>query len=121
MLACLLPLVSAAERELFDFDWKFKYMGKGEPEMTDSPASASASEEGRPPACAVDGNLNTRWCAPDSRAGHFIQVHTGTRKKVRTIIIQWERPNNFEVDVEIVSGRRSRLCYQQSGFRTLSF
>lgn len=120
MLACLLPLVSAAERELFDFDWKFKYMGKGEPEMPDSPASASASEEGRPPACAVDGNLNTRWCAPDPRAGHFIQVHTGTRKKVRTIIIQWERPNNFEVDVEIVSGsRRKTRTIAMNGTETL--
>ncbi len=105
LLLCALPMAAAAERECFDFDWKFKYMGKGEPELSDSPATASASEEGNGPANAVDGNLSTRWCAPDSHAGHFIQVHTGTRKKIKTIIVQWERPNYFGVDVEIVSGK----------------
>lgn len=99
---------SAAEREGFDFGWKFKYMGKGAPSLSSSPASASASEDGHGPACVIDGNLNTRWCAPDSDPGHYIMVHTGTKAKVKTILVQWESANHFEVDVEIVSGKKQK-------------
>ncbi len=104
----VIPVARAAERESFDFDWKFRYMGTGEPSLANSQAMASGSEPGNGPGNVVDGNLNTRWCAPDSLAGHFIQVQTGTRAKVKTIIVQWERENYFEVDVEIVSGKRQK-------------
>lgn len=104
----LLTFSHAAERELFDFGWKFRYMGKAAPEDTDSPAEASESELGNGPGNAVDGKLHTRWCAPNAHSGHFLKVTPGTNKKVKTIIVQWEKKNNFEVDVEIVSGSRKK-------------
>ncbi len=120
LLMTLLPL-QAGERESFDFGWKFRYMGKGEPEqISNSPASASGFEPGNVAANVVDGNLNTRWCAPDENAGHYIQVQTGFKKKVKTIIIQWEKPNNFECDVEIVSGsQRKTRTLAMKGTETL--
>lgn len=98
----------SAERELFDYGWKFRYMGKGEPSISTSPATASGSESGNGAGNAVDGNMNTRWCAPDSKTGHYIQVVPGIKEKVKSIIVQWEKPNDFEVDVEIVSGTRQK-------------
>ena len=107
LLTLGMPL-SAGERENFDFDWKFRYMGTDVPVISTSPASASASESGNGPERAVDGNLESRWCAPDAAVGHYIQVITGSREKVRTIIVQWEKENSFEVDVEIVSGKKQK-------------
>ena len=99
----VLGLTDAAERESFDFDWKFRYMGSDVPEEVDSPATASACEPGHVAAHAVDRNPATRWCAPDGRTGYFLQVHPGTRRKVESVIILWEKPNAFHIDVEIIS------------------
>ena len=105
----MLTFSHAAERECFDFGWKFRYMGRSLPmNHSDSPAIASGAEDLNGPDKAVDGNLNTRWCAPDSVPGHYLQVFTGTNQKIKTILIQWENKNNFEVDVEIVSGSRQK-------------
>ena len=107
LLALGLPS-AAGERENFDFGWKFRYMGTDVPDISSSPATASASESGNGPGRVVDGNLDTRWCAPDSKTGHYVQVLTGTKEKVKTIIVQWEKENSFEVDVEIVSGKKQK-------------
>lgn len=101
-------MIVAAERESFDFGWKFCYMGKGEPEFSNAPAEASASAPGKGAELVVDGDLSTAWRAPDSRPGHYVRVLTGTDAKVETIIIQWEKPNELEVDVEVVSGNRKK-------------
>ena len=107
LLGLGLPL-AAAERRNFDFGWKFRYMGTDIPVINTSPVSASGAQSGNGGERAVDGNLNTRWCAPDENPGHFIQVQTGSKAKVKTIIVQWEKENSFEVDVEIVSGKKKK-------------
>lgn len=105
---CLLPTVYGGERESFDFGWKFKYFGEGEPGEANSPAQAPASQPGHAAAHAVDGNAATRWCAPDGKPGHSIEVTTGTRARVDSIVVLWEQANSFEVDIEIVSGKTQR-------------
>ncbi len=101
----LFALADAAERESFDFGWKFRYMGSTVPVESNSPAKASACEAGNPASHAVDKNPATRWCAPDGTAGHFLQINTGTQKPVRTIVVVWEKNNNFHVDAELVIGK----------------
>ena len=105
----MMPSTNAGERESFDFDWKFKYFGPGEPGDSTSPARASASQPGHGPALAVDGDLSTRWCAPDENKGYSIEVSTGTRTKVQVIQVVWEKSNNFDVDLEIVSSSTKRI------------
>ena len=100
--------VAAGERESFDFDWKFKYFGAGDPDDSTSPARASAHQPGHGASFAVDGDLSTRWCAPNENSGHSIEVTTGTKAKVHTIRVVWEKANNFNVDLEIVSSSSKR-------------
>ncbi len=104
----MLPAALAGERESFDFDWKFKYFGNKEPAGSISPAQASASQPGHGAAYAVDGNPATRWCAPDGKTGYSIKVTPGTKAKVKTIEVKWEKANSFEVDTEIISGKAKR-------------
>ncbi len=90
----LLPLMAlgvmsvyAGERESFDFGWKFKYYGAGNP----GPARASSTQGGHPAIHAIDGNLNTRWCASSGAEGQVFEVNTGFSEPIQDIIITWEK------------------------------
>lgn len=80
----------AGERETFDFGWKFKYFGSGDPDEMGSPAKADSSQAGHEAHLAIDGNMSTRWCAADGKPGHSLSVRTGFQKKVKSIVIDWE-------------------------------
>ncbi len=103
---CMLPASPAGEVENFDFGWKFKYMGGTAPKESTVPCKASASEGGRGPALAVDGDTSTRWAAPNAKTGHSIEVNLGSAKKLSSIEVLWEKVNSFEVQVTLGTKQR---------------
>ncbi len=109
LLLTMLSMMSAshaATRESFDFGWKFKYMGESVPAEPAGPASAPASQEGHPPAMAVDGDKSTRWTAPNEKTGHSIKVNLNGAKKLHSIVIHWEKANSFDVTAELETKNR---------------
>ncbi len=92
--------VYAGERESFDFGWKFKYFGTGNP----GPARASTTQGGHPALHAIDGDINTRWCASNGAAGQVFEVNTGFKDKIQEIVIIWEKDTPGEVHAEYRSG-----------------
>jgi putative membrane-bound dehydrogenase-like protein len=53
-------------------------------------ATASQSQPQRNPRFAVDGKLDTRWCAPDNGNGYSLQVDLGKPQPVTGCEIVWE-------------------------------
>ena len=121
----ILPLIAlgiaaaqAGERETFDFGWKFKYFGGFDPADAGSPTWCSGYQGGHPASHAVDGNMDTRWCAPSSKAGHKLVVAPGTEEPVKLFFIYWERPCSFEVNIKVVCHDESKnvdLSFNQGG------
>ncbi len=104
----LLPIMAlttaaafAGERESFDFDWKFKYFGGYDPALAGSAAAADSHQGGHPASYAVDGNLDTRWCAPDQKPGHKLMVRPNFDDPVKLFFIYWEKVCNFDVAVTV--------------------
>lgn len=118
---CMLPASLAGECENFDFGWKFKYMGDAVPAESASLCKASASEAGHGPSLAVDGNSATRWTAPNGKTGHSIEVNLGGAKKLSSIIVHWEKANNFEIQVTLGTKQRkvSRKIKQNNAETTM--
>ena len=87
LMALSLATATAGERETFDFDWKFKYFGGYDPALAGSAASADAHQGGHPASYAVDGNLDTRWCAPDQQTGHKLMIRPGFDDPVKLFFI----------------------------------
>ncbi len=85
--------VLAGERESFDFGWKFKYYGTGNP----GPVKASTTQSGHPALHAIDGDLKTRWCASSGAEGQVFELVTGLRDSIADIIIIWEKDTPGEV------------------------
>lgn len=54
-------------------------------------ASAPKTEGGRTPEMAVDGDFETRWCAPDGGNNHTWQVDLGKPEDIVGARIAWER------------------------------
>lgn len=54
------------------------------------PATASGSQDGHAPAHAVDGDTETRWCAPDGGNGYWWQVDLQKADDVTGCRISWE-------------------------------
>ncbi len=101
MLALSVAAAHAGERETFDFGWKFKYFGSGDPAEAGTPAYADSHQGTHPASHAVDGNLMTRWCAKDQFDGYQLTVDTGFDDPVKMAVVYWELRNNLTVDVEI--------------------
>ncbi|EEF63177.1 DUF7133 domain-containing protein [Pedosphaera parvula] len=55
------------------------------------PATASASQGGHDPVHAVDGETDTRWCAPDNGNGYWWQVDLQKAEEITGCKIAWER------------------------------
>jgi putative heme-binding domain-containing protein len=65
------------------------------------PATASASQEGHNPGDAVDGDPDTRWCAPDNGNGYWWQVDLQKPESITGCRITWEasdRPYEYKID-----------------------
>ena len=111
----ILPLIAlgiasahAGERETFDFGWKFKYFGGFDPADAGSPTWCSGYQGGHPASHAVDGNMDTRWCAPNSDASHKLVIAPGVKDAVKLFYIYWEKPNMFDVNVKVVCHDESK-------------
>ncbi len=114
LIALSLATVSAGERETFDFGWKFKYFGGNDPADSGSPTWCTGYQGGHPASHAVDGNMDTRWCAPNSEAGHKLVIAPGFNDPVKLFLIYWEKANMFDVNVQVV-------CHDESKNLNLSF
>lgn len=114
LIALSLATVSAGERETFDFGWKFKYFGGNDPADSGSPTWCTGYQGGHPASHAVDGNMDTRWCAPNSETGHKLVIAPGFTDPVKLFLIYWEKANLFDVKVQVV-------CHDESKNLDLSF
>lgn len=100
--------VWATQRETFDFGWKFAKYGKfadclsiDEPGKPSSMASATSTQSGHSPYVAIDGDLQTRWCA-DNGSPASLTVDFGLGRTVTTATTQivWEQSANYRYTVE---------------------
>ena len=113
----ILPLIAlgiaaaqAGERETFDFGWKFKYFGNDDPAEADSPTWTNGHQGGHPASYAVDGNLETRWCAPGPESGTVLAIATGFSDPVKLFMVYWEKPNHFDINIEVRCKDTSKNC-----------
>ncbi len=121
----ILPLIAlgiaaaqAGERETFDFGWKFKYFGGYDPADAGSPTWSSGYQGNHSAALAVDGKLDTRWCAPNEKEGHRLVVAPGFDDPVKLFLIYWEMPSTFDVYIKVVCQDESKnfeLSFNQGG------
>ncbi len=121
----ILPLIAlgiaaaqAGERETFDFGWKFKYFGGFDPADAGSPTWCSGYQGNHSAAHAVDGNMDTRWCAPNEKAGHRLVIAPGFDDPVKLFLIYWEMPSTFDVEIKVVCQDESKnfaLSFNQGG------
>ncbi len=110
LIALGVAAAQAGERETFDFGWKFKYFGPNDPAEAGSPTWTNGHQGGHPASNAVDGNLETRWCARDQKHGHKLAIAPGVKEKVKLFMIYWEKPNNFQIDINVVCEDESKNC-----------
>ena len=113
----ILPLIAlgiaaaqAGERETFDFGWKFKYFGNDDPAEADSPTWTNGHQGGHPASYAVDGNLETRWCAPGPESGTVLAIATGFSDPVKLFMVYWEKPNHFDINIVVRCKDTSKNC-----------
>jgi len=117
--------VNAGERETFDFDWNFKYYGSGMPAEMPSAASSDSSEGSNPASAAIDGRPETRWCAKDGKAGHWLEVDMGKivpiPAMIREIEILWENDSNqsFALEIQFKNGKTQRKNFEKRGNKTI--
>lgn len=104
LLAMSVASAYAGERETFDFGWKFKYFGPGNPAEAGVPAYTDSHQGTHPASHAVDGDLMTRWCAKDQAPGHQLIIVPGFKEPVKMAVVYWEQRNNMELDVEVNYG-----------------
>lgn len=97
----------AAERESFDFDWKFAKFGKHadclsrqEPGALTGIGEASSEEAHNPANKAFDNNKNTRWCASGSHPASLM-IDFGEEKKITSSKITWEKKAYYPCEVEV--------------------
>ena len=121
LLAMSVATAAAGERETFDFGWKFKYFGAGEPADAGMPVSTSSNQGEHPAAHAVDGDLNTRWCAKNNAGGHHLIIRPGFDDPVRMAVIYWESRNDMLLKVEIDHGKGKESREYRVGHQAATF
>ncbi len=62
--------------------------------------SASSAQAGNPPAHAIDGDPDTRWCAADDQANVSWQVDLGRVHTIGKGVITWEKSGGYRFVVE---------------------
>ena len=121
MLALSVASAYAGERETFDFGWKFKYYGSGDPAEAGVPVYADSHQGTHPAAHAVDGDLMTRWCAKDQYEGHYLVIRPGFDDPVKMAVIYWEQRNNLTATVVIDHGDSETRRTFKVGHQAASF
>lgn len=107
----ILPLLAigvaayAGDRQTFDFGWKFKYFGSGQPSIEHSSVTSDGSQAGHPASHAMDGNPATRWTAADSKEGHYLQIMLDGAE-VGSLTVLWENayPKKVVFELEAMDG-----------------
>lgn len=105
----LASAVQGGERETFDFGWTFKYFGSVLPELSGLSVKADASQRGHEAVYAVDGDLNTRWCASNAQPGHFVMLNPDCKEPLRELVLHWEKPNNMRVVAEYGTAEQTQV------------
>ena len=121
LLAISMASASAGERETFDFGWKFKYCGSGDPAEAGVPVRTDSYQGTHPAAHAVDGDLMTRWCAKNSAPGHHLYIRPGFTDPVSMAVVYWELRNNMMLEVEIDHGDSVQKRVYQVGHQAATF
>ncbi|MBE6419195.1 MAG: DUF4982 domain-containing protein [Akkermansiaceae bacterium] len=92
----------------FDHGWKFKYGGKGQPEVLDSWVSADSEELGNEASKAADGLVQTRWAAKDNKPGHYLLIKPKIKRKVHSVRIVWENETPKQIKVQLDYGKKKQ-------------
>ncbi len=121
LLALSVASAYAGERETFDFGWKFKYCGSGDPAEAGVPVYADSHQGTHSAAYAVDGDLMTRWCAKDQYDGHYLVIRPGFKDPVKMAVIYWEHRNNLTAIVSIDHGDSETQQIINVGHQAASF
>ena len=83
-------------------------------------ATASASQDGHTPESSVDGDLDSRWCAPDNGNNYWVQVDLGKPEEIAGVRITWEHENadyHYIVAGSADGNEWRSLINQESGAR----
>ena len=121
LLALSVASAYAGDRETFDFGWKFKYCGSGDPAEAGVPVYADSHQGTHSAAYAVDGDLMTRWCAKDQYDGHYLVIRPGFKDPVKMAVIYWEQRNNLTAIVSIDHGGSETQQIINVGHQAASF
>ena len=89
LIALGMATAYAGDRRTFDFDWQFKYFGKFDPTEAGTPVAADSAQPNNPAAHAIDGKMDTRWCAADKNPGHMLLIRLDDAR-VKSLEIFWE-------------------------------
>ncbi len=110
----------AGERELFDFDWQFKYFGPESPEEAASVIHAPrGAQNGHSADQAVDGSQETLWVAPNDKPGYELILETGLDIPLSAAVLYWEKdwPQQVQVEIE-TAGSMERRSIRKQELRT---
>ena len=121
MLALSVASAYAGERESFDFGWKFKYFGPGDPAEAGFPVITDSHQGTHAAAHAVDGDLVTRWCAKNQYENHYLCINPGFTEPVKMAVIYWEQRNNMRVKVIIDHGDDKTMYDYKVGHQAATF
>lgn len=92
---------SSPESTCFDFDWSFRYFGPISPEEASEGIYApGGSQKGNPATHAIDGDMKTRWCAPNGQHGHSLILELDGKTPLKEMRIYWEKADEQKVEVE---------------------
>ena len=121
LLALSVASAYAGERETFDFGWKFKYFGPGDPADAGIPVSTDSYQGEHPASHAVDGDLMTRWCAKNQGQGHHLMIRPGFSTPIKMAVVYWESRNNMKLTAEIDYGTSKEVRQFRVGHQAATF
>ena len=106
---------ATTRRDTFDFGWSFKYFGPGDPKEDASAIHADSSQSGHPAFYAMDGDMETRWCAANGKSGHSLWLEPGVSDKIEAIVMHWENNRPQDIVAEFVSeqGQMERRSFRK--------
>ena len=100
-------MLSALERKkASSFQWtmsddEFVRLARGLSPASRPAVWADGAEEGHIARDAIDGDLNTRWCAPNADGGHSFAVDIDSPEAVESIVLYWENRQTLRTRVQV--------------------
>ena len=68
---------------------------------------ASSSQNANPPDDAIDGNVQSRWCASSAISGQKFVLDIDELEELKSIIFTWENEGDLSIKATIYSGGRA--------------